>query len=235
VRSTIDPTTLRRCLPVLHVLFKDRALHNRIQIRLMAITALILFIFLAGAVATNRTTGFDSAVRQTIHSWATPALTQLMMAATFMGRIGFMAILALPFIWYLAKSHRLRDALFLIAVPLTADILLQILKFSFHRHRPEPFFGLPTPESSSFPSGHALMSTVFYLTLAILVTRNLAARIAAALPALLIGLSRVYLGVHYPTDVLAGFAAGTFWLSACFFHRQSGKTIRFRADKFAEW
>jgi undecaprenyl-diphosphatase len=180
-----------------------------------AVGSLAVFIALAYSVTTNQTTAFDSIIRQSIHFFATPPLTQLMLAATFVGRIGFMAILAIPFVWYLFRTRRRLDALWLIAIPLTADLLLQILKYTFHRARPEPFFGLPEPGNYSFPSGHALLSTVFYLTLAILMTRRPSIRIAAAALALLIGLSRIYLGVHYPTDVLAGFAAGTFWVSAC--------------------
>jgi undecaprenyl-diphosphatase len=99
-------------------------------------------------------------------------------------------------------------------VQISANLMLKILQFAFHRARPNPFFGLSTPESYTFPSGHAMLSTVFFLSLAMLITRKPAARIAAAILAFFIGLSRIYLGVHYPTDVLAGFAAGAFWLSA---------------------
>ena len=161
----------------------------------------------------SRLTAFDETVRQAIHSLASPALTRVMLAFTVIGTTGFMAIAAVPFVWWLIRARRRADALWLISVPLTADLLLQILKYSFHRQRPEPFFGLPTPDSYSFPSGHALLSTVFYLTLAILMTRKLSIRLAAAGLAFLIGLSRVYLGVHYPTDVLAGFAVGAFWIA----------------------
>lgn len=185
--------------------------------RVIAAIGLLLFVCLAYAVVTRQTGAFDSTVRQAIHARATPALTQIMLAATFVGRDGFMAIVGAFFAWRLIKAGRRRDVFVLIGSAVGAEILEQILKLSFHRQRPEPFFGLPTPDSSSFPSGHALMSTVFYLTLAIVMTRNQTVRVAAALLAFTIGLSRVYLGVHYPTDVLAGFAAGTFWLSAWFY------------------
>jgi len=137
-----------------------------------------------------------------------------MLALTFVGTNGFMAIIGAIFVWWLIRTNRVRDAIWLIALQISAELLLQILQFAFHRARPEPFFGLAKPNSYSFPSGHAMLSTVFYLSLAILMTRNPAVRASAALPAFFIGLSRVYLGVHYPTDVLAGFAGGAFWLSA---------------------
>jgi undecaprenyl-diphosphatase len=176
--------------------------------------SLVLFLWLARVVGTGAATAFDSAVRAAIHNWSFPALTTLMKIATFLGTDGFMAVLALPFLWHLIRAKRRNDALRLALIPVTADLLLQILKHHFHRPRPEPFFNLPTPDSFSFPSGHALMSTVFYVTLAIIMTGKPALLAAALALATCIGLSRIYLGVHYPTDVLAGFIAGTFWLSA---------------------
>jgi undecaprenyl-diphosphatase len=183
-----------------------------VAIRIAAFS-LLIFVWLAFAVINGQTAGFDSSVREAFHSLATPALTQVMLVLTFIGRTGFIALAGAPFVWWLIKTSRVRDAIWLIALQIGANLLLEILQFAFHRARPEPFFGLAKPNSYSFPSGHALLSTVFYLSLAILMTRNPAIRAAAALLALLIGFSRIYLGVHYPTDVLAGFAAGAFWLS----------------------
>lgn len=181
---------------------------------IVAACAALIFVWLAFAVASGQTAGFDSPVRQAVHSFATPALTRVMLAFTFIGTTGFMALVGALFVWWLIKRSHLRDAIWLIALQISANLVLQILQFAFHRARPEPFFGVAKPTSYSFPSGHALLSTVFYLSLAILMTRNPVIRTAAALLAVLIGLSRVYLGVHYPTDVLAGFAGGVFWLSA---------------------
>lgn len=189
-----------------------RANHNRMLI--IAAFAALIFVWLAYEVVSGQTVAFDNSIREAVHLFATPVLTRVMLTLTFIGTTGFIALVGAPFIWWLIKNKHLRDAIWLIAVQIGANLLLQILQFAFHRARPEPFFGLAKPDSYSFPSGHALLSTVFYLSLAILMTRNVAIRIATALLALLIGLSRVYLGVHYPTDVLAGFAAGAFWLSA---------------------
>jgi undecaprenyl-diphosphatase len=180
---------------------------------IVAAFAALIFVWLAFAVVNGQTFGFDRSVREAVHSFAAPALTRVMLALTFVGTTGFMAIVGAAFVWWLIKTSRFRDAVWLIALQISAHLVLQILQFAFHRPRPDPFFGLAKPTSYSFPSGHALLSTVFYLSLAILMTGRLAVRMGAALLALFIGLSRVYLGVHYPTDVLAGFAAGVFWLS----------------------
>jgi undecaprenyl-diphosphatase len=189
-----------------------RANHNRMLV--IGACAALIFVWLAFAVVNGETAGFDSSVRQSMYSFATPALTRIMLGFTFVGTNGFIAIVGAVFVWWLIKNKHIRDAIWLIALQISANLLLQVLKLAFHRPRPAPFFGLSIPESYSFPSGHALLPTVFYLSLAILMTRNFAIRIAAALLALCIGLSRAYLGVHYPTDVLAGFAAGVFWLAA---------------------
>jgi undecaprenyl-diphosphatase len=94
------------------------------------------------------------------------------------------------------------------------------LKYAFHRERPPVFFGTE-PASYSFPSGHALCSFCFYGVMAGLIAarvRSPALRIAvwalAALLVIAIGVSRVYLGMHYPSDVIGGYLAAAVWVSA---------------------
>lgn len=95
------------------------------------------------------------------------------------------------------------------------------LKNSFLRPRPAQYFDFPLPSSYSFPSGHAFASLCFFGAAAWIVstrTENCALQIGAWLAAvfliLIIGLSRIYLGVHYPSDVLSGYAAAFVWVSA---------------------
>jgi undecaprenyl-diphosphatase len=182
--------------------------------------ALLLFTWLAYLVSAGQVAGFDSSVRQTVHEWSSPWFTRLMLAATFVGTTGFMSVLGVFFVWRLIDTGRRREAFLFMAVAVGAYPLLQILKLSFHRPRPEPFFDLPVPGSFSFPSGHALLSTVFYIALTTLLTRSVAIRAAAVALVLAIGFSRVYLGVHYPSDVLGGYAAAVAWLWG--FRTQSG-------------
>ena len=107
--------------------------------------------------------------------------------------------------------------MFVIAV-LGANILDEGMKLAFHRTRPVPWFDYPQPPSYSFPSGHSFVSFCFYFSLAEILIRDdwpsgrkVAIWAAAAAMTIAIGFSRAYLGVHYPTDVLAGFVAAIAW------------------------
>jgi undecaprenyl-diphosphatase len=102
--------------------------------------------------------------------------------------------------------------------------LLEVtLKLVFQRQRPEAFFGV-SPVSYSFPSGHAVGAFCFYATVAALIAHRVrgywlrvTVGIVAAIMIAGIGFSRIYLGVHYPTDVIAGYAAAAVWVSALVF------------------
>ncbi len=187
---------------------------------LLAVFALVLLAWLADEVFEGGLRHFDLYVRLWIHQWASPRMTLTMAMLSQIGSALFLAIatflLALRFLvmrWY-------RAAIWLSLAMAGAAALDVTLKLAFHRARPQPFFGL-APHSYSFPSGHALASFCFYGVLAALLTRRNDNRVVRALlwtvAALLvaaIGFSRIYLGVHYPTDVLAGYLAAAVWVSA---------------------
>jgi undecaprenyl-diphosphatase len=138
------------------------------------------------------------------------------------GRLSPLGLLAAAV--FLARGWR-RGALLVVVMIAGAWLLDVGLKLSFGRARPEPFYDYyPAPSSYSFPSGHALFAVCFFGGLAVLLTHRLNNRavqvavwLLAAVIILLIGSSRVYLGVHYPTDVVGGYAVGLAWVTAVAF------------------
>lgn len=120
---------------------------------------------------------------------------------------------------YLAIARRYRLALITSLAIVGGSFFEKALKFGFDRARPEIVPHLVTVHSLSFPSGHAMLSAITYLTLGTLLARAQSGRrlrvfvfSVGLLLALIIGTSRVYLGVHYPTDVLAGWCFGSLWV-----------------------
>jgi len=152
---------------------------------------------------------FDQTVRMEVHAWATPALTLAMRILTWLGATVTLLVCALAAsvgLW--RRGFRQRASIPPLAVAL-AELLTESTKYVVRRPRPEPFFGLRAPDSWSFPSGHSLDSMLCYLVFAAALQPLIGSRYRLAVAiALMVGLTRVYLGVHWPTDVLTGWAAG---------------------------
>ena len=120
------------------------------------------------------------------------------------------------------KARRFRTALFVAVAVGGGQALSSVLKLDVDRPRPELVSHLVTETSLSFPSGHAMLSAVTYLTLGALAARFLPGKVTriyvlvlAVLVTLLVGTSRIYLGVHWPSDVLGGWCAGFAWAMIC--------------------
>ena len=185
----------------------------------ISLLALVFFSWLTREVFEGELTNFDMHIRLTVHGYANPNLTLAMEVLSDVGSPVFLStlfvVLVITFLFV-----RWRYAAIWLAISMAGALALDVsLKDLFHRARPLPYF-IAQPESYSFPSGHALGSFCFYMVLAGLLTariRNLPARIliwiSAALLVGAIGFSRVYLGVHWPTDVIAGYTAAAFWVA----------------------
>jgi undecaprenyl-diphosphatase len=184
-----------------------------------ALAAVVLLALLAAAVATGNAAPFDSLVRDAIHRQASPNLTQLALLFSFVGSAWIWipaTVLAIGVLWFGARR---KAALAVLASMAGAVVLDNGLKLLFHRARPLGFFAAD-PRTYSFPSGHALFAACLYGALVAILAAGIhrpmwrAAIWAGALLMILsIGLSRIYLGVHYPTDVLAGYLVGGAWLA----------------------
>ena len=188
---------------------------------LVAALALILFVWLALDVTRGDAMRLDMPIRNAVHARSSPPLTAMMRGMSIIGSEVVLAPLGVILVWWLVATKRRRAAVVFGVAALGGEALDQILKLLFDRPRPEPFFGFAAPITHSFPSGHAMVSCCFFGVMAVILAArepSRAKRISifaiAALLAALIGFSRVYLGFHYPTDVLAGYAAAVVWLSA---------------------
>lgn len=149
-------------------------------------------------------------------------LDDFVLDITHAGDKSILSLFGLLAAGYLAVIGRWRELAFLAAALLGGIELSGLFKELFARARPDVVPHLARETSSSFPSGHATYSAIAYVTFAIMLARlvpNAAARAyiagAAAVVVLMVGFSRVYLGVHYPSDVLAGWCLGTGWALAC--------------------
>ncbi|MBV8857522.1 MAG: phosphatase PAP2 family protein [Acidobacteria bacterium] len=187
----------------------------------LAAGVLVLLSWLAEEVLEGDTQRFDEQVRVLINQHAAPQLTAAMRVITYFGSTIVISSLSVCGVVGLYLMKRRRAALLLLVTMAGALILNGVLKLSFHRARPAPFFNLGAPASYSFPSGHALYSFCLFGTLAAIISRRVqstwtrtAVWAAAALIVVLVGFSRIYLGVHYPSDVIEGYAAAFFWVMA---------------------
>jgi len=185
-----------------------------------AVASLIFFAWLSNEVLAGETRQFDEVTRAAVHHLASPTMTAIMRGISFTGSTIFLTTATIiMFIWFLTRRWR-REGWLLGITMLGASILNTTLKLTFQRPRPEPFFDLLAPRTYSFPSGHSLASFCFYGALATVLTArienkkiNFVTWLIAGVMVLVIGLSRIYLGVHYTTDVLAGYAAALIWIA----------------------
>lgn len=162
----------------------------------------------------------DLSVTAGIHAHDTPPLTRLAFALSFIGSPGLLVPVVILIAAVLWMCHMRRDGALLVLGLGGSGLLDTALKLHFKRLRPDVPWAFVHEHSFSFPSGHSVGAVVLYGSLTYLVWSRLeaawqrAAVIVAALVLITgIGLSRVYLGVHYPTDIAAGYAVGLIWLA----------------------
>lgn len=141
---------------------------------------------------------------------------------TALGSIPVLGLIVAAVLLFLMLARRRRTALFVLVATTSGVVTMTALKAAFNRPRPHLFPHLDFVLWTSFPSGHAMISAVVYLTLGVLLARLMPSRalrlyvfgVVVVLTGL-IGISRIYLGVHWPTDVIAGWAAGAAWALGC--------------------
>ena len=209
-------------------------LRNWLEVPLLgaiaAITSVLwLFIEIAESVVEGETGKIDKAILMLFRSPEDPSqpfgpgwLSEFVRDISGLGSPGVLILLVTATVIFLRLSDKRRTAFFVLLATVGGGFISILLKEGFGRPRPDLVPHSTHVFSASFPSGHAMMSAVVYLTLGALVARLIPSKrlkiyimgIAVALSTL-IGVSRVYLGVHWPSDVLAGWAAGAAWALGC--------------------
>ena len=187
------------------------------------------FVKLADEMAEGETRAFDERILLALRdptdlkqpigpAWLETAMIDL----TSLGGVPTLTLITALVVIYLLVSRRFGNAALVAGAIAGGALLTSLLKIGFARPRPEVGDHLVAVQSLSFPSGHAMSSAVVYLTLGALLARTERRRAVrgyifavAGFLTLLIGVTRVFLGVHYPTDVLAGWALGAAWALLC--------------------
>lgn len=198
---------------------------------LAVIAALVLaFIEIADEMTEGESHGFDIAVLQWLHPdaanpsdpvgpyWMDHAAADL----TALGSVAVLSVIVLLAVGFLILRRRWVEALIVVAASAGGLAISQGLKSFFGRERPPEIYRAGEVLNASFPSGHAMLSAVIFLTLGAILSQATARgpvriyiMLAAMGLALVVGLTRVYLGVHWATDVLAGWAVGAAWAALC--------------------
>jgi len=191
----------------------------------IAAAASLAFLVLAAKVTGGSTMAFDKAIIEGLRDTADPAvpagpqwLQRVMIDVTALGGGTVLTIITAIVVAYLLVIRRWNTAAFVAVAIAGGGAANELIKSTFLRARPDLVAHLTESYSSSFPSGHAMNSALTYLTLAALLARtqkNKRVRVfllaVAIVLTMAIGFSRVYLGVHWPTDVIAGWCVGATW------------------------
>ena len=218
------------------------AVEPRMLAALLALAGCVwLFVELADEMDEGETQSFDARILLALRNPADPAdpigpgwIEEFGRDVTALGGIGVLAFVTLAAAGYLWLSGRRRSMLLLLVAVGGGQLLSTLFKRGFDRPRPDLVPHEALVYTASFPSGHAMMAAVTYLTLGAMLARVQPSRALkvyllalAAIVTVAVGVSRVYLGVHWPTDVLAGWTAGAAWaLSA-------GRVARWLAQRGA--
>lgn len=198
---------------------KKAVVHHRSVVYLLVVFAVLASLFgvLADEVVEGDTLPYDEALLHLVRSTASSTLDSVFIIGTDAGGVIGVAVIGLVLASYFAVKKRWNHLLF-IAFSLVGAVLLNVLlKFIFIRDRPDLWVHLVEETSYSFPSGHAMASSALAVAVSLLGwgTRFRWLIVAgAAVFTLFIGYSRLYLGVHYPSDVLAGWLVSSAWVLA---------------------
>ncbi|WP_066254081.1 phosphatase PAP2 family protein [Neobacillus drentensis] len=201
---------------------------------IISLVCVVGFALTSLFISDHKIIDFDRNIIAAIQGLESPLLTKVMKLFTFIGSTPVVIVIIILLIIFLKKvlHHRL-ELIFLISAIIGSAVLNQILKQVFHRIRPN-FHRLIDISGYSFPSGHAMNAFTVYVTISFLLWRHIPSRWGRSLlicistvMILAIGISRIYLGVHYPSDIIGGYLASGFWLAVAIWFFQYYKEKRY--------
>jgi undecaprenyl-diphosphatase len=221
-------------LPWLELRRLDRHELHWLAVGVGACLFLLIFLSLAGEVTEGDTLAFDTKILQALRSPTDPSkpigpewIESTLLDLTAIGGPSILLLVVFAVVGFLLLQTRYRTALFVWVASISGEFVNIALKHAFNRPRPAIVPHLRVVFSTSFPSGHAMESAIVYLTLGALLMRFAESRLTklyclgiAILLTGVVGVSRVYLGVHYPTDVIGGWLIGFMWASICWLAAQ---------------
>jgi len=204
------------------------------------------FVSLAGEVTEGDTQAFDTKILRALRDPGDPSrpigpawIEAPLLDLTAIGGSTVLGLIVVTVTGFLVLQTRYRTAVVVVITWFSGELLNAAMKHVFNRPRPSIVPHLRVVYTTSFPSGHAMESAIVYLTLAAILMRASESRVTkiyifgiAVLLTTLVGISRVYLGVHYPTDVLGGWIVGFMWASVCWLAaRRFEGTAHIQAEK----
>lgn len=180
----------------------------------------IAFIYIAATIGNGAIVNFDTVIISFVQGFEAPLLTAILKGFTWIGSGAIVALIAIIVLILLFFIYRQRRAATLFAITIAGTGLLNLLlKLYFQRERPE-IHRIMDAKGFSFPSGHAMAAFSLYTILAYLLWHKLKTRASrllltlfTAFMILIIAMSRIYLGVHYPSDIIGGFMASALWVT----------------------
>ncbi|WP_339061450.1 phosphatase PAP2 family protein [Tepidibacillus marianensis] len=183
---------------------------------------LLVFGLIAAYVSLNKIQWFDSPVIHYVQSFESPKITSIMEFFTWIGstKVVISIIVLICILLFIFFKHR-TELIFFVIVMLGSTLFNDGLKWLFHRQRPT-LHRIIQEVGYSFPSGHSMAAFSLYATLSFLLWKHIRTQVGrgvmvlfAILMILAIGTSRIYLGVHYPSDVIGGYFASGVWFILC--------------------
>ncbi|MEH7073224.1 phosphatase PAP2 family protein [Neobacillus drentensis] len=207
----------------------------------ISVVSIIGFSLISLFISDQKIIHFDRVIIDKIQGQETTILTKVMKIFTFIGSAPFVIVLSLFMLFFLYNvlNHRVELILFVAAIAGSA-ILNAILKNLFQRVRPD-LHRLINVEGYSFPSGHAMNAFTVYSIISFLLWRHISNRlgrmtliIVSSVMILAIGISRIYLGVHYPSDIIGGYFASGFWITTAILFFQYYQEKRYNKKRQQE-